>query len=57
MEINKSTFCNWIKKWKEKIQKTDIVDKENKSTKSKTVEEIEMDKLFAYIKDKKTEHT
>ena len=40
-----------------KIQKEAIVDEENKSTKSKTVEEIEMDELFTYTKDKKTEHT
>ena len=41
--INKSTVYNWVKKLNEKVQKTDIVYKENKSTESKTVEEIEMD--------------
>ena len=51
MEINKSTFYNWIKKLKEKIQKTDIVDKENKLTESKTVEEIEMDELFCIYQE------
>ena len=40
-----------------KIQKEATVDEENKSTESKTVEEIEMDELFTYTKDKKTEHT
>lgn len=55
--INKSTVYNWIKKLNKKIQKEAIVDEENKSTESKTVEEIEMDELFTYTKDKKTEHT
>ena len=55
--INKSTVYNWIKKMNEKNQKTDIVDERNKKCESKIVEEIEMDELFAYIKDKKTEHT
>ena len=40
-----------------KKPKTDIVDERNKKCESKIVEEIEMDELFAYIKDKKTEHT
>ena len=55
--INKSTVYNWIKKLNKKIQKEAIVDEENKSTKSKTMEEIEMDELFTYTKEKKTEHT
>ena len=55
--INKSTVYNWIKKLNKKIQKEATVDEENKSTESKTVEEIEMDELFTYTKDKKTEHT
>ena len=55
--INKSTVYNWIKKLNEKIQKEAILDEENKSTESKTVEEIEMDELFTYTKEKKTEHT
>ena len=40
-----------------KIQKEATVDEENKSTESKIVEEIEMDELFTYTKEKKTEHT
>ena len=55
--INKSTVYNWIKKLNKKIQKEATVDEENKSTESKTVEEIEMYKLFTYTKEKKTEHT
>ena len=55
--INKSTVYNWIKKLNKKIQKEATVDEENKSTESKTVEEIEIDELFTYTKDKKTEHT
>ena len=55
--INKSTVYNWIKKLNKKIQKKATVDEENKSTESKTVEEIEMDELFTYTKEKKTEHT
>ena len=55
--INKSTVYNWVKKLNEKTKKTDIVYEGNKMCESKIVEEIEMDELFAYIKDKKTEHT
>ena len=54
MGINKSTVYNWVKKMNEK---TEIVDEGEKICESKMVEEIEMDELFAYIKDKKTEHT
>jgi len=50
MGINKSTVYNWIKKMNEKI---DIGDKENKIAEPKTVEIIEMDELFSYIKKKK----
>ena len=55
--INKSTVYNWVKKLNEKIEKTEIVDEGDKICESKMVEEIEMDELFTYIKDKKTEHT
>ena len=37
-----------------KPQKTDIVDEGNKMCESKIVEEIKIDELFSYIKDKKT---
>ena len=57
MGINKSTIYNWVKKMNEKIEKTEIVDEGDKICESKMVEEIEMDELFSYIKDKKTEHT
>ena len=52
MGINKSTVYNWVKKMNEK---TEIVDEGEKICESKIVEEIEMDELFTYIKDKKTE--
>ena len=52
--INKSTVYNWIKKLNEKIA---IVEEGDNICESKMVEEIEMDELFAYIMDKKTEHT
>ena len=57
MGINKSTVYNWVKKLNEKIEKTEIIDEGEKICESKMEEEIEMDELFAYIKDKKTEHT
>ena len=57
MGINKSTVYNWVKKMNEKTEKTEIVDEGEKICESKMVEEIEMDELFTYIKDKKTEHT
>ena len=50
MGINKSTVYNWVKKLNEKIE---IVDEGEKICESKMVEEIEMDELFAYIKNKK----
>ena len=55
--INKSTVYNWIKKLNERTQKTAIVKKGDKICESKMVEEIEMDELFIYTKEKKTEHT
>ena len=57
MGINKSTVYNWIKKLNEKTQKTAIIDERNKTHESQPAEEIEMDELFTYIKDKKTEPT
>ena len=56
MGINKSTVYNWIKKLDEKIQNTDYTE-ENKIAETKPVEVIEMDELFDYIKEKKTELT
>ena len=38
-------------------EKIDIGDKENEIAEAKTVEIIEMDELFSYIKKKKTELT
>lgn len=57
MGINKSTVYNWIKKLNEKTEKRAVIDERNKIHESQPAEEIEMDELFTYIKDKKTEPT
>ena len=56
--INKSTVYNWIKKLDEKLQDVDSVSvEENIEVETKQAEEIEMDELFDYINEKKTELT
>ena len=56
MEINKSTVYNWIKKLDEKIENSDCAE-EKETAETQTVDIIEMDELFAYIKEKKTKLT
>ena len=56
MGINKSTVYNWIKKLDEKLQDVDSVE-ENIAVETKQAEVIEMDELFDYINEKKTEFT
>ena len=56
MGINKSTVYNWIKKLDEKLQDVESVE-ENIAVKTEQAEVIEMDELFDYIKEKKTELT
>ena len=56
MGINKSTVYNWIKKLDEKLQDVDSVE-ENIAVETKQAEVIEMDELFDYINEKKTELT
>ena len=50
MKINKSTVYNWIKALNKKIAKPKSEGKISK-------EVIEMDELYSYTKDKKTELT
>ena len=52
MGINKSTVYNWIKK----LRNVDYTE-ENVEVKTKQAEVIEIDELFDYIKEKKTELT
>ena len=54
--INKSTVYNWIKKLDEKLQDVESVE-ENIAVQAKQAEVIEMDELFDYINEKKTELT
>ena len=56
MGINKSTVYNWIKKLDEKLQDVDYTE-ENLAVQAKQTEVIEMDELFDYINEKKTELT
>ena len=56
MGINKSTVYNWIKKLDEKLQDVESVE-ENIAVQAKQAEVIEMDELFDYINEKKTELT
>ena len=56
MGINKSTVYNWIKKLDEKLQDVDSVE-ENIAVETKQAEVIEVDELFDYINEKKTELT
>ena len=56
MGINKSTVYNWIKKLDEKLQDVDSVE-ENIAVQTEQTEVIEMDELFDYINEKKTELT
>ena len=53
MGINKSTVYNWIKKLDEKIENSDCAE-ETEPDEAQTVDIIEMDELFTYIKEKKT---
>ena len=59
MGINKSTVYNWIKELDEEIESSKLEEKnktEGKETDdAQTVDIIEMDELFSYIK--KTEFT
>jgi len=61
MGINKSTVYNWIKELDEEIESSKLEEEENKTEgketdDAQTVDIIEMDELFSYIKEKKTEH-
>ena len=56
MGINKSTVYNWIKKLDEKLQDVESIE-ENIAVETKQAEVIEMDELFDYINEKKTELT
>ena len=56
MGINKSTVYNWIKKLDEKLQDVDYTE-ENLAVQAEQTEVIEMDELFDYINEKKTELT
>ena len=61
MGINKSTVYNWIKELDEEIESSKLEEEEENKTEGKetddaqTVDIIEMDELFSYIK--KTEFT
>ena len=62
MGINKSTVYNWIKELDEEIESSKLEEEENKTEEKETdetqaVDIIEMDELFSYIKEKKTEFT
>ena len=58
MGINKSTVYNWIKELDEEIESSKLEEEENKTEgketdDAQTVDIIEMDELFSYIKEKK----
>ena len=55
MGINKSTVYNWIKELDEEIESSKL-EEEKETDNAQTVDIIEMDELFSYIKEKKTEH-
>ena len=61
MGINKPTVYNWIKELDEKIERSKFEEEnkreENETDEAQAVDIIEMDELFSYIKDKKTEFT
>ena len=56
MGINKSTVYNWIKELDEEIESSKL-EEEKETDNAQTVDIIEMDELFSYIKEKKTEFT
>ena len=56
MGINKSMVYNWVKKAEEKIKSSSCED-ERPTELPQPVDVIEMEELFAYTKEKKTELT